>query len=107
VISGAVFGLGSSNQNYSGPFSTVTVGIGPYIEFVSATSGGFGSPLNLIMPFVVGGGVSLSLLPSSLVTVSGTTYSAPLNIGNLNNPLWAAVFPLDAAFAYARKAFCQ
>lgn len=92
AFTGFVYGLGKSNSNYSGGFTTVAVSPAVIGGYVSASSGGLtGNPLQLTNgPRVVGVSASVNLLGTPTATVSATNYSRPLNLGNFltySNPI--------------------
>jgi RHS repeat-associated protein len=77
---GLIYQLGSSNSNYSGPFTTVAGSVGPFGGFGSLS--GTPTSINLSSPKVAGGSVGASMFGARTGTVSVTKYSAPRNLGN-------------------------
>ena len=102
AYSGFVWGLNSSNSNYSGGFTGVNGGAG-LGGFASSSSGGLtGGPSGLVPNprSVTAAGVSLGtgLLPGFTGGVNATNYTNPLQLGKY----WASS-PLDGLFIAARS----
>jgi RHS repeat-associated protein len=102
VFTGFIYGLGSSNSNYSGGFTTLSGGAG-LGGFISKSSGGLNGKASGIVPSgkvtVVGASVGSSLIPGPTGGVAVTNYSDPPPMGNLSPSN-----PLDLAFYAARQA---
>ena len=105
VYTGFVYGLNTSNSNYSGGFTGFNAGNGPG-GFVASSSGGLTGGPGRLVPNprgVTAGGVSLgaSLVPTPTGGVTATNYTSPTQLGKF----WAFT-PLDAIL-YAARQVCK
>lgn len=81
---GVIFGnLNGDNSNYSGPFTSGAVSVGPVGVSIASSSGGASSPLSLSGPVVVSGSVGISLYGPFTSTIAVTRTSQPLQMGNV------------------------
>jgi hypothetical protein len=104
IYTGFVYGLNSSNSNYSGGFTGFNVGDGLGI-FGASSSGGLSGGTGGLAPngAVTAGGISLGggLLGGLAGGATATNYTNPLQLGKL----WA-FDPLDALL-YAARQLCN
>jgi hypothetical protein len=104
IYTGFVYGLNSSNSNYSGGFTGFNVGDGLGI-FGASSSGGLTGGTGGLAPngAVTAGGISLGggLLGGLAGGATATNYTNPLQLGKL----WA-FDPLDALL-YAARQLCN
>jgi hypothetical protein len=87
VSTGFIYGLGNSNSNYSGSFTTVQAGAGAG-GFVSSSSGGFTKGPSGVKPtgkvIVAGASLGTSLITTPKGGVSATNYSSPASLGSID-----------------------
>jgi len=86
---GFIWGLGQSNSSYSGPFTNVSIGAGVVAAALATTSQGLTNPFNFSTPTSATIGVQT---PGASFSYGISQYSNPLNVGNLNNPIFDAAF---------------
>ena len=95
---GFIWGLGQSNTNYSGPFTSMNIGAGVITASLATNSQGLQNPFALSTPTVASAGVQT---PGASATYGTTYYTNPWNIGNLNSSVTQALVgglgPLGAA----------
>jgi hypothetical protein len=99
---GFIWGLGQSNSSYSGPFTSINLGAGIIAAAAATTSQGWTNPFNLSNPTSFTGGVQT---PGASFSYGISHYSNPINIGNLNNPLFDAVFSVTGGMSSAVMAY--
>lgn len=97
LFTGYIWGLGSSNANYSGGFTGVSGGavLGGY---ASSSSGGLTSGTAGLAPNGQVNAVGVSLLPTPTVGASATNYSLPTSLGSY----WPLLNPTDLAVFLAK-----
>jgi hypothetical protein len=104
VYTGFVYGLNSSNSNYSGGFTGVNGGAG-LGGFVASSSGGMTHGVSGLSPTgevkAVGVGLGAALLGGFSGGVSATNYANPLQLGK-----FAAFTPADFLL-YAARQLCN
>ena len=85
LLAGFITNLGTSNANYSGPFTNAAASVGPFGGFVGLSSAGYSNPLKIDLKgaAVAGGTVGISLFSPASATASVTYYSKPLPLGNV------------------------
>ena len=105
LFTGYIWGLGSSNANYSGGFTGVSGGavLGGY---ASSSSGGLTGGTAGLAPNgqvnAVGVSAGVSLLPTPTVGASATNYSQPTSLGSY----WPLLNPTDLA-VFLAKLLCN
>ena len=95
VQAGFIWGLGNSNSNYSGPFSTLSFGAGIISGQLATTSLGLTNPFQMTAPTSASVGVQT---PGASFSYGVAYYTNPLNLGNLNSIVGSALFPDEAAY---------
>jgi RHS repeat-associated protein len=103
VQQGFIWGLGQSNASYSGPFTGVNIGAAIIAAAFAGSSQGLTNPFNLSTPVTVTAGVQT---PGASFSYGTAYYTNPLNVGNLTNPIFAALFPSMAQYYQDYQNLC-
>jgi RHS repeat-associated protein len=92
---GFIWGLGNSNQNYAGPFTTIGVGVGAIGATLAGSSQGISNPFNLNTPITATAGAQT---PGASFAYGVASYTNPVNVGSLNSVLGVLLFPEEFAY---------
>jgi len=108
VIAGNIYNLGTSNSNYSGPFTTAAGSLGTFGGFASCTARGVTSPFCVKgAPSVLGVSAGKSGFGPASLTASATSYSKPLPLGNIKTNGFASPLAMTDLLMFAARQLCQ
>jgi len=100
---GFIWGLGQSNNSYSGPFTSVSVGAGVIGGALATSSNGLQNPFNLSAPLVASIGAQT---PGVTFAYGVSYYSNAVNVGNLNNLAYELLFPEIYQYMQGYQSLC-